>query len=44
LLVVGDKEVEQQELAVRTRTGDDLGKFKVDDFIALLTDEVKNRK
>ena len=43
LLVVGDKEVEQQEVAVRTRTGEDLGKLKVDDFIAL-TDEVKNRK
>lgn len=44
LLVVGDKEVEQQEVAVRTRTGDDLGKFKVDDFIAKLSEEVKNRK
>ena len=44
LLVVGDKEVEQQEVAVRTRTGDDLGKFKVDDFIAKLSEEVKNRQ
>ncbi|MDP5211997.1 threonine--tRNA ligase [Pseudoalteromonas tunicata] len=43
LLVVGDKEVEQEEVAVRTRTGDDLGKFKVDDFIAKLSDEIKNR-
>ncbi|KPV95273.1 MULTISPECIES: threonine--tRNA ligase [Pseudoalteromonas] len=44
LLVVGDKEVEQQELAVRTRTGEDLGKLSVDDFIAKLAEEVKNRK
>ncbi len=44
LLVVGDKEVEQLELAVRTRTGEDLGKFKVDDFIAKLSEEVKTRK
>jgi threonyl-tRNA synthetase len=44
LLVIGDKEVEQQELAVRTRTGEDLGKLKVEDFIAKLAEEVKNRK
>ncbi|MFY8275024.1 threonine--tRNA ligase [Pseudoalteromonas sp. SSDWG2] len=43
LLVVGDKEVEQQEVAVRTRTGEDLGKFKVDDFITKIADEIKNR-
>ncbi|TMO29572.1 MULTISPECIES: threonine--tRNA ligase [Pseudoalteromonas] len=44
LLVVGDKEVEQQEVAVRTRTGEDLGKFSVDDFIAKLSEEIKNRQ
>ncbi|WP_462168867.1 threonine--tRNA ligase [Pseudoalteromonas lipolytica] len=44
LLVVGDKEVEQQEVAVRTRTGEDLGKFNVDDFIAKISDEIKNRQ
>lgn len=43
LLVVGDKEVEQQEVAVRTRTGEDLGKFSVDDFIAKVSEEIKNR-
>ncbi|WMN60102.1 threonine--tRNA ligase [Pseudoalteromonas xiamenensis] len=43
LLVVGDKEVEQREVAVRTRTGEDLGKFAVDDFIAKITEEIKNR-
>ncbi|MCK8121607.1 threonine--tRNA ligase [Pseudoalteromonas sp. 2CM32C] len=44
LLVVGDKEVEQQELAVRTRTGEDLGKFNVDDFVAKISEEIKNRQ
>ncbi len=44
LLVVGDKEVEQQEVAVRTRTGEDLGKFSVDDFIAKISEEIKNRQ
>ncbi|GEK09668.1 threonine--tRNA ligase [Pseudoalteromonas sp. McH1-7] len=43
LLVVGDKEVEQQEVAVRTRTGEDLGKFSIDDFIAKVSEEIKNR-
>ncbi|WP_419147994.1 threonine--tRNA ligase [Pseudoalteromonas 'SMAR'] len=43
LLVVGDKEVEQQEVAVRTRTGEDLGKLAVDDFIAKISEEIKNR-
>ncbi|MGO2332317.1 MAG: threonine--tRNA ligase [Pseudoalteromonas nigrifaciens] len=44
LLVVGDKEVEQQEVAVRTRTGEDLGKFNVDDFVAKISEEIKSRQ
>ncbi|MCF6434209.1 threonine--tRNA ligase [Pseudoalteromonas sp. MMG022] len=44
LLVVGDKEVEQQEVAVRTRKGEDLGKFSVEDFIAKLSEEIKHRQ
>jgi threonyl-tRNA synthetase len=43
LLVVGNKEVEENEVAVRTRSGEDLGKFKVDEFINKLSEEVKNR-
>jgi threonyl-tRNA synthetase len=44
LLVVGDKEVEQQEVAVRTRKGEDLGKFSVEDFIAKISEEIKTRQ
>ncbi|WP_404340055.1 threonine--tRNA ligase [Pseudoalteromonas mariniglutinosa] len=44
LLVVGDKEVEQQEVAVRTRTGEDLGKFNVDEFVAKISAEIKHRQ
>jgi threonyl-tRNA synthetase len=44
MLVVGDKEVEAGEVAVRTRKGEDLGKFKLDDFIAKLTEEVHDKK
>ncbi len=43
LCVVGDKEVEEQALAVRTRTGDDLGKFSLDDFIAKIQQEIAER-
>lgn len=44
LIVVGDKEVENGELAVRTRKGDDLGKFSIEDFTNHLSAEVEARK
>ncbi|RUO77675.1 threonine--tRNA ligase [Idiomarina seosinensis] len=44
LLVVGDKEVEAGEVAVRTRSGEDLGKFPLEDFISRIEDEVQTRK
>jgi threonyl-tRNA synthetase len=43
LVVVGDKEVEAGDLALRTRKGEDLGKMSVNDFVAKLTTEIKNR-
>ncbi len=43
LLVVGDKEVENQQLAVRTRDGKDLGVMSLDAFIELLTADVARR-
>ncbi len=43
LLVVGDKEMEAGEIAIRTRSGEDLGKLSVEDFIAKLSEEVKTR-
>ncbi|SBS35434.1 Threonine--tRNA ligase [Marinomonas spartinae] len=43
LIVVGDKEVEQQQVAVRTRTGEDLGVMSVSDFEVLLQNEVARR-
>ena len=44
LLVVGDQEVEQGEVAVRTRRGKDLGKLKVDEFIELLAKDVADKR
>ncbi len=43
LLVVGDQEMETNEIAVRTRSGEDLGKMSVEDFIAKLNNEVSSR-
>jgi threonyl-tRNA synthetase len=41
-LVVGDKEVAAQQVAVRTRTGEDLGRMTVEAFVSLVTaDEAK---
>ena len=43
LLVVGDKEVESQTVAVRARRGEDLGSMDLDAFIAHLANDVACR-
>jgi threonyl-tRNA synthetase len=43
LLVAGDKEVEAEMVAVRTRSGEDLGTMSIDAFIKLLKDDVSSR-
>ena len=43
LLVVGDKEVEDKTVALRTRTGEDLGVMPVDDVVKLFDQEVKRK-
>ncbi len=43
LVVIGDREVEQRQVAVRTRTGEDLGSMSLEDFLARLRDEVAQR-
>ncbi|MAU80024.1 MAG: threonine--tRNA ligase [Gammaproteobacteria bacterium] len=42
LLVVGDREVENGELAVRTQSGEDLGTMPIDAFATLLQERAKN--
>ena len=42
LLVVGDREVENGELAVRTQSGEDLGTMAIDDFATLLQERTIN--
>ncbi len=43
LLVIGDKEVETQTVAVRARGGDDLGTMSVEAFAAHLTADIESR-
>jgi len=43
MIVIGDKEVENQQVAVRTRTGEDLGVMSISDFEDLLQKEVARR-
>jgi len=40
LLVVGDKEMESGNVAVRSRRGEDLGVMSLDEFITMATAEV----
>jgi len=42
LLVVGDKEVESGSVAVRTRSGEDLGTMLIDEFCATISQDVAN--
>jgi threonyl-tRNA synthetase len=43
-LIVGDKEQEAQSVAVRSRSGEDLGAMPVASLLARLTDEVARRR
>lgn len=43
ILVVGDKEIESNSVAVRGREDADLGTITIDEFIAKLKEEIQNR-
>ncbi len=44
LVIIGDKELEQQSITVRTQKGDDLGSLAFRDFIERLKQEIADRK
>lgn len=44
LVIIGDKELEDQTVTVRSQKGDDLGSFSVDDFVQRLQQEIEQRK
>ena len=43
LLVVGDREVENGTVAVRTRSGEDLGSMPIEAFVQHLAEDVGRR-
>ncbi|MGJ8629598.1 MAG: threonine--tRNA ligase [Glaciecola sp.] len=43
MLVVGDKEMEAGEVAVRTRKGDDLGKMSIDEFLVKVGQDIADK-
>ncbi|PCS24070.1 threonine--tRNA ligase [Candidatus Enterovibrio escicola] len=43
MLICGDQEMEADGIAVRTRKGTNLGKYKIKEFISLLENEVRTR-
>jgi threonyl-tRNA synthetase len=44
LVIIGDKEIEQQTITVRTQKGDDLGSLSVQEFIERIKQEIADRK
>ena len=44
MLIVGDKEIETNSVAVRDRKQGDIGVMSVEDFIKRVKDEVKSLK
>ena len=44
MLVVGQREADENKVAVRHRDLDDIGPMSVDDFVAAVLDEVRNRR
>ena len=44
MLVVGDAEMQENAVAVRTRRGEDLGKMSIDAFIEMLKQDVSDKK
>ena len=43
MLVVGDRDMENGTVSPRRRSGEDLGAMSMDQFAALLGDEVKSK-
>jgi threonyl-tRNA synthetase len=43
MLVVGDRELETNTVAVRTRGGEDLGSMPVEELVARMTEEIASR-
>jgi threonyl-tRNA synthetase len=43
LVIIGDREMEEETVTVRKRTGENIGPFSLDEFIALVARQVKDK-
>ena len=44
LVIIGDKELEEQKVTVRTQKGEDIGSLAINDFIQRLKQDIADRK
>jgi threonyl-tRNA synthetase len=44
LVIIGDKELEEEKITVRTQKGDDLGSLTISDFNTQLIQVIANKK
>ncbi|MBF0558198.1 MAG: threonine--tRNA ligase [Nitrospirae bacterium] len=44
LIIIGDKEIEEQKVTVRKRDGENIGPFTIDEFIGIILEQVKSKK
>lgn len=44
MLIIGDKEEDEKTVSVRSRTGEDLGAFTLDDFTRLVSDDIRLKR
>jgi len=43
LVIIGDKEVSEQKLTLRKRSGENIGPLKIEEFIDIIKDRIKNK-
>jgi len=43
LVIIGDKEVSEQKLTLRKRSGENIGPLKIEEFIEFIKDRIKNK-
>ena len=44
LAIIGDKEVEENKVTVRKKNGENMGPFTIDEFIRIITEQVRSKK
>ncbi len=44
LIIIGDKELEDQKVTVRKRNGENIGPFTMDEFMLIIEEEINSRK